>query len=187
MSHKNVLEIIKKWVGLLGAVRQIRTALSGETNLRRAGRFPKLSVWQNALHSGTSKRALRSSGWRWFCPPLWLTIPAISATRPHACASLQTCVLWHAVTRLFACWGHSGPLNALHRQGVGLGWLWGCYNAPQLTRQFQAQSNRRSYWVAPIIERIGSGWVSNLMRVLIRLTAPFNGPIGQHMPIATRC
>ena len=26
--------------------------------------------------------------------------------------------------------------------------------------------------MAPIIERIGSGWASNLMRVLIRLTTP---------------
>ncbi|MDA9011853.1 hypothetical protein N9C04_00110 [Planktomarina temperata] len=34
--------------------------------------------------------------------PLWLTIPAISATRPPACASLQTWLLWHAVTQLFA-------------------------------------------------------------------------------------
>jgi hypothetical protein len=65
-----VLEIIKKWVGLLCAVRQIRTALSRETNLRRDGQFRSLTVWQNALHSGTSKRALRSPGWRWCCPPL---------------------------------------------------------------------------------------------------------------------
>ena len=35
--------------------------------------------------------------------PLWLTIPAFSATRPHACASLQTCLIWRLVTRQFAC------------------------------------------------------------------------------------
>jgi len=36
-------------------------------------------------------------------PPLWLIIPAIFATRRHACASLQTGLLWHGVARLFAC------------------------------------------------------------------------------------
>ena len=29
--------------------------------------------------------------------PLWLTIPAIFASRPPTCASLQTCLVWHAV------------------------------------------------------------------------------------------
>jgi len=48
-----------------------------------------------------------------------LTIPAIFVTRPHACASLQTCVIWHAVTQLFAGWCHSGPLKA--QQGLGVG------------------------------------------------------------------
>ena len=94
----------------------------------------------------------------------WLdcTLPA----RAHAPASLQTCLVWHAVTWLFACW-------SLLRLGVGLGGLWGDTEAPfLLTRQFQAPSNRRSYWVAPTIERIVSGCASNLMRVLIRLTAP---------------
>jgi len=47
--------------------------------------------------------------------PLWLTIPADSATRPHACASMQTCAVWHAVTQLFACWGCYGSLVGLHR------------------------------------------------------------------------
>ena len=42
-----------------------------------------------------------------------------------------------------------------------------------LTRQFQVQPNRRSYWVTPIIERIGSGCARNPMPVLIRLTVPF--------------
>ncbi|MDC3221745.1 hypothetical protein OAT86_00600 [Planktomarina sp.] len=55
--------------------------------------------------------------------PLWLTIPAISTTRPHACAALQTCLFWHAVTQLFAGWCHSCPLKAQHRLGLGLGWL----------------------------------------------------------------
>ena len=41
-----------------------------------------------------------------------------------------------------------------------------------LTKQFQAQSNRRSYWVAPIIQRVDSGWISNTMRGLRFLTAP---------------
>ena len=41
------------------------------------------------------------------------------------------------------------------------------------TPQSQAQSNRRSYWVASIIERIDLGCASNLMRGFIRLTAPF--------------
>jgi hypothetical protein len=150
-----VLEIIKKWVGLLCAVRQIRTALSRETNLRRGGQFRSLTVWQNALHSGTSKRALRSPGWRWCCPPLWLTIPAIFATRPHVCASMQTCLVWRLVMQLFACWAGSRSLKALHRLRLGLGWLWKGAGAPLLlTRQFQAQSNCRSYWVAPIVERI---------------------------------
>ena len=40
-----------------------------------------------------------------------------------------------------------------------------------LTRQFQVQPNRRSYWVTPIIERIDSGCASNPFRFLIRLTA----------------
>ena len=35
------------------------------------------------------------------------------------------------------------------------------------------QSRRYARLVAPIIERIDSGCASNLMRVLIRLTAPF--------------
>ena len=47
------------------------------------------------------------------------------------------------------------------------------YGAPiLLTRQIQAQPNRRSYRVAPPIEYVNSAGVSNLMRVLIRLTAP---------------
>ena len=40
-----------------------------------------------------------------------------------------------------------------------------------LTRQSQAQSNRRTYWVAPIIEGGSSGCASNPMRVFICLTA----------------
>ena len=105
--------------------------------------------------------------------PLWLTIPAVFATRPHACASLQTCMVLHAVTQLFACWGHSGPLNALNRLGVGLGWLYSPKWTPSLfSPQFLAEARRRSYWVAPTIERIGSGCASNPMRVLISLTAP---------------
>ena len=49
-----------------------------------------------------------------------LTIPAIFVTRPHACASLQTCLFWNVVTRLFAPLGHSGPLKAQQGLGVGL-------------------------------------------------------------------
>ena len=53
-------------------------------------------------------------------------------------------------------------------------YVWGEFGCvgPLFTPQFQAQSNRRSYRVALIIERVGSGCDSNLMRVLIRLTAP---------------
>jgi len=99
-----------------------------------------------------------------------LTTYFIFATRPHACASMQTCLFWHAVTQLFACWGRSGSLKALRRLGVGLAWMWkGTWAPLLLTRQFQAQSNRRSYWVAPIIERIYSGCARNPMRVLISL------------------
>ena len=45
---------------------------------------------------------------------------------------------------------------------------------PLLTPQFQAEPRRCSRCVAPIIERIDSGCASNPMRVLIRLTAPYN-------------
>ena len=55
--------------------------------------------------------------------PLWLTIPANSAMRPHACASMQTCLFWHVVTQLFARWGGHGSLKALQVLGLGLGWL----------------------------------------------------------------
>ena len=49
-----------------------------------------------------------------------LTTHFIFDTRPHACASLQTCLFWHAVTRLFAGWCHSCPLQAQQGLGVGL-------------------------------------------------------------------
>ena len=101
----------------------------------------------------------------------WLdcTLPA----RAHAPASLQTCLVWHAVTWLFACWYHSGPLKALRRLGVGLECLYSPKWKPLLlTRQFQAQSNRRSHWVAITIEHTDLGCASNPMRVLIRLTVP---------------
>ena len=54
-----------------------------------------------------------------FVPPL------VDHTRyfRHAPARLRvdaTCAVLHAVTRLFACWYHSGPLKALRRLGVGL-------------------------------------------------------------------
>jgi len=40
----------------------------------------------------------------------------------------------------------NGPHNAQQGLGVGLGWLYGAASAPPLlTRQFQAQSNRRTY------------------------------------------
>ncbi|MDC0587508.1 hypothetical protein OAO82_01230, partial [bacterium] len=52
--------------------------------------------------------------------PTILTGRFNSATRPHACASLQTCLFWHAVTRLFAGWCHSSPLQAQQGLGVGL-------------------------------------------------------------------
>jgi len=104
-----------------------------------------------------------------------LTARFNSATRPHVCASMQTGLIWHAVTQLFACWGHSGSFKAPHRLGVGWGYPWKAAGAPLLlTRQFQAQSNRRFCWVAPIIERIDSGCASNPMRVLIRLTEPIS-------------
>ena len=40
------------------------------------------------------------------------------------------------------------------------------------TYQFQAKPCRCSRWVASIVERIDLGYASNLMRVLIKLTAP---------------
>jgi hypothetical protein len=46
-----------------------------------------------------------------------------SATRSHACASMQTCLFWHVVTQLFARWGGHGSLKALQVLGLGLGWL----------------------------------------------------------------
>jgi hypothetical protein len=45
---------------------------------------------------------------------------SIMATRSHACASLQTCVVLHVVTQLFAGEG-CGSIKVLHRLGVGLG------------------------------------------------------------------
>jgi hypothetical protein len=41
--------------------------------------------------------------------------------------------------------------------------------------------------VAPIIERIGSGCTSNLMRVLIRLTAPSSAIINAYPASLSRC
>ena len=55
---------------------------------------------------------------------------------------------------------------------VGLGWLYRAARAPLRTPQFQTEPCRYARLVAPIIERIDSGCVSNPMRVLIRLTAP---------------
>ena len=55
-----------------------------------------------------------------FFVPLWLIIPAVFVTRPHAFPSLQTRLLLRAVTRLFAPLGHSGPLKA--QQGLGVGY-----------------------------------------------------------------
>ena len=52
---------------------------------------------------------------RMFCYSAWL-----QSSLP-ACASLQTRVVLHAVTRLFAGWCHSLSLKALRRLGVGLG------------------------------------------------------------------
>jgi len=70
---------------------------------------------------------------------------ATSTTRPNAYASLQTCVVLHAVRRLFACWGHSGSLKALHRPGVGLGWLYSPKWTPLLlTPQFRGEPRRCS-------------------------------------------
>ena len=58
--------------------------------------------------------------------------------------------------------------------GVGLGWVCGLAGTPSLfTHQFQANPCRYSRWVASIIERIDLGCGSNLMLVLISLTAPF--------------
>ena len=100
--------------------------------------------------------------------PLWLTTPAISDTRLHVAANMCG----------FACGYAAGCLLRLP---------WFAYGATQAgcgvelavrllqrtsTPQSQAQSNRRSYWVAPTIERIDSHCVSNPMRVLISLTAP---------------
>ena len=50
-------------------------------------------------------------------------MPTIFATRPHAYASMQTCLFWHVVTQLFACWGCHGSLKALQVLGLGLGLL----------------------------------------------------------------
>ena len=36
----------------------------------------------------------------------------MSTTRMHACAAIQTCVIWHAVMQLFACLGRPVPLAA---------------------------------------------------------------------------
>ena len=65
-----------------------------------------------------------------FFVPLWLTIPAVFVTRPHAFPSLQTRLLLRAVTRLFAPLGHSGPLKAQQGLSVGLGWLCGGTGTP---------------------------------------------------------
>ena len=57
-----------------------------------------------------------------------------------------------------------GLFQALHRLGVGLGWLYVAAGTPHLhTHQFQAEPCRRSYCVAPTIERINLGCASNLM------------------------
>jgi len=56
--------------------------------------------------------------------------------------------------------------------GVGLGWRCGPAGTPSLlTHQFQAKPCRCSRRVASIIERIDLGGASNVMRVLIKLTA----------------
>ena len=68
---------------------------------------------------------------------------------------------------------HSGQLKAQQGLGVGLCWLCGAAGTPSLfTHQFQAKPCRCSRRVASIIERIGLGGASNLMRVLVSLVAP---------------
>ena len=67
---------------------------------------------------------------------------------------------------------HLGPLVLewwIHWAGV----LFGCTSLPTLKPQ--AKPCRCSRWVASIIERIDLGCASNPMRVLIRLTAPWQG------------
>ena len=67
---------------------------------------------------------------------------------------------------------HSGQLKAQQGLGVGLCWLCGAAGTPSLfTHQFQAEPCRCSRRVASIIERIDLGCGSNLMLVLICLTA----------------
>ena len=93
--------------------------------------------------------------------PLWLTTPAISDTRLHvaanmcgfACGYAAVCLLrlpWFAYGATQAGCGVELAVRLLQRTS---------------TPQSQAQSNRRSYWVAPTIERIDSHCVSNPMRV----------------------
>jgi len=64
------------------------------------------------------------------------------------------------------------PLKAQPGLGVGLGWLCGAAGTPSLfTHQFQAKPCCYSLRVASIIERIDLGCASNVMLVLICLTA----------------
>ena len=71
--------------------------------------------------------------------------------------------------------GHSGSLKVQQEPGVGLCWLWGAAGTPsRFTHQSQAKPCRCSRWVASIIERIDLGCASDLMGVLIQLTAPLS-------------
>ena len=144
---------------------------SDKTNLRRAGQLYILSVWQNALHSGTLKQVQRSSAWLWFCPPFGWPYPLYP---PRALVPAHRCKhVWFGM-RLGGCLPAEATLTRLSRYTgwLWLGWTCGAAGTPLLlARQFQAQAKRCFYWVAPITERIDSSCVSNPMRVLISLTA----------------
>jgi len=74
-----------------------------------------------------------------------------------------------------------GPLKAQQGLGLGLGWTCEAAGTPPLfTHQFQAEPCRCSRWVASIIERIDLGCASNLMLVLISLTAAPSNPHHTH-------
>ena len=75
----------------------------------------------------------------------------------------------------FSLLGHSGPLKAQQMLGEGLCWLYGAAGTPFApTPQFHTKPCRCSRRVVSIDERIDLGCASNLIGVLIKLTATSN-------------
>jgi len=67
--------------------------------------------------------------------PLWLTIPAICVTRPHACAWMQTCLF---CMRLCSCLPAGAAVARLRRYG---GWVWGNVGCEAVATHLYARLN----------------------------------------------